>query len=85
MRRPARTLLLAAALILAAFAVLALSPRPHTAETFAMGSFVTQTVYGPKGEEAAALARQLRDLDLNTITPLEALNLLYQLKRKAEG
>ena len=31
------------------------------------------------------LARELRDLDLNTITPLEALNLLYQLKRKAEG
>ena len=31
------------------------------------------------------LARQLRDLDLNTITPLEALNLLYQLKKKAEG
>ncbi len=31
------------------------------------------------------LARQLRDLDVNTITPLEALNLLYQLKKKAEG
>ncbi len=31
------------------------------------------------------LARELRDLDLNTITPLEALNLLYQLKQKAEG
>ncbi len=31
------------------------------------------------------LARQLRDLDLNTVTPLEALNLLYQLKQKAEG
>ncbi len=31
------------------------------------------------------LARQLRDLDLNTVTPLEALNLLYQLKKKAEG
>ncbi len=32
-----------------------------------------------------ALARELQDLDLNTITPLEALNLLYQLKKKAEG
>ncbi len=33
----------------------------------------------------SALARELRDLDLNTVTPLEALNLLYQLKQKAEG
>ena len=32
-----------------------------------------------------ALARELQELDLNTITPLEALNLLYQLKKKAEG
>ena len=31
------------------------------------------------------LARQLRDLDLNTLTPLEALNLLYRLKQKAQG
>ncbi len=31
------------------------------------------------------LARRLRDLDVNTITPLEALNLLYQLKQEAEG
>ena len=31
------------------------------------------------------LARELQDLDLNTITPLEALNLLYQLKKKAQG
>ena len=31
------------------------------------------------------LARELQNLDLNTITPLEALNLLYQLKKKAEG
>ena len=31
------------------------------------------------------LARELQALDLNTITPLEALNLLYQLKKKAEG
>ncbi len=29
------------------------------------------------------LAKQLRDIDLNTVTPLEALNLLYQLKQKA--
>ena len=28
---------------------------------------------------------QLRSLDLNTISPIEALNLLYALKRKAEG
>ena len=33
----------------------------------------------------SALAKELRDIDLNTITPLEALNLLYQLKKKAEG
>ena len=31
------------------------------------------------------LARELQALDLNTVTPLEALNLLYQLKKKAEG
>ncbi len=31
------------------------------------------------------LARRLRDIDLNTVTPLEALNLLYQLKKTAEG
>ena len=31
------------------------------------------------------LARRLRDTDLNTITPLEALNLLYKLKQEAEG
>lgn len=29
------------------------------------------------------LARRLRELDLNTLTPLEALNLLYQLKKIA--
>ncbi len=47
----------------------------------------------PTGEEqvsmldvaGSALAKELRDIDLNTITPLEALNLLYQLKQKAEG
>ena len=33
----------------------------------------------------SALASELTALDLNTITPLEALNLLYKLKRIAEG
>ena len=33
----------------------------------------------------SALARELTALDLNTITPLEALNLLYRLKKLAEG
>ena len=28
---------------------------------------------------------RLRSLDLNTLTPIEALNLLYELKRKADG
>ncbi len=31
------------------------------------------------------LSRMLRELDLNTITPLEALNLLYQMKQKVDG
>lgn len=31
------------------------------------------------------LARELAALDVNTVTPLEALNLLYALKKKAEG
>ncbi len=31
------------------------------------------------------LARELAAIDLNTVTPLEALNLLYRLKKKAEG
>ena len=34
---------------------------------------------------ASALADELLALDLNTITPLEALNLLYKLKKMAEG
>ncbi len=33
----------------------------------------------------SALAEELTGLDLNTITPLEALNLLYKLKKMAEG
>ena len=33
----------------------------------------------------SALAAELTGLDLNTITPLEALNLLYKLKAMAEG
>ncbi len=33
----------------------------------------------------SALAQELTSLDLNTITPLEALNLLYKLKKLAEG
>ncbi len=33
----------------------------------------------------SALAAELTGLDLNTITPLEALNLLYKLKKMAEG
>ena len=33
----------------------------------------------------SALAQELTSLDLNTITPLEALNLLYRLKKMAEN
>jgi len=33
----------------------------------------------------SALAEELTALDLNTVTPLEALNLLYKLKKMAEG
>ena len=28
------------------------------------------------------VSRRLRELDINTLTPLEALNLLYELKKK---
>ena len=31
------------------------------------------------------IARELRDLDLNTLTPIEALNTLYRLQKKAKG
>ena len=34
---------------------------------------------------SSALADRIAALDLNTITPLEALNLLYQLKKEARG
>jgi DNA mismatch repair protein MutS len=34
---------------------------------------------------STALADELNALDLNTITPLEALNLLYKLKKMAAG
>ena len=34
---------------------------------------------------ADELTRQLADLDLNTITPLEALNLLYKFQKQARG
>ena len=34
---------------------------------------------------SSALADKIAALDLNTITPLEALNLLYQLKKEAQG
>ena len=30
-------------------------------------------------------ARQLRGIDLNTLTPIEAMNLLYELKKKVDG
>ena len=33
----------------------------------------------------SALAEELTGIDLNTITPLEALNLLYKLKKMAEN
>ena len=32
----------------------------------------------------AEIARTLRDTDINTLTPIEAMGLLYQLKKKAE-
>ena len=31
------------------------------------------------------IARELAALDLNTLTPIEALNTLYQLQKKAKG
>ena len=31
------------------------------------------------------IARELLALDLNTLTPIEALNTLYQLQKKANG
>jgi len=34
---------------------------------------------------SSTLADKIAALDLNTITPLEALNLLYQLKKEAQG
>ena len=34
---------------------------------------------------ADELRRTLRDLDLNTLTPIEAMNLLYELQRKARA
>lgn len=34
---------------------------------------------------AADISRQLRELDLDTISPIEAMNLLYELKKKVEG
>ena len=34
---------------------------------------------------AEELRRTLRDLDLNTLTPIEAMNLLYELQRKARS
>ena len=34
---------------------------------------------------ALDLSRRLRETDLNTLTPIEAMNLLYELKKKVEG
>jgi hypothetical protein len=34
---------------------------------------------------ADELRQTLRDLDLNTLTPIEAMNLLYELQRKARA
>ena len=34
---------------------------------------------------ASAVTEKLRSIDPNTLTPLEALNLLYALKKEAEG
>ena len=34
---------------------------------------------------AEELRRTLRDLDLNTLTPIEAMNLLFELQRKARS
>ena len=31
------------------------------------------------------VSRILRDTDLNTLTPIEAMNLLFELQRKARG
>ena len=31
------------------------------------------------------IAEELRTLDLNTITPIEAMNLLFELQKKARG
>ena len=34
---------------------------------------------------AEELRRTLRDLDLNTLTPIEAMNLLFELQKKARS
>ena len=33
----------------------------------------------------ADISRELRELDLDTLTPIEAMNVLYQLKKKVDG
>ena len=55
-------------------------PRPENSEAPADEGQLSLEQLG--GSEVLA---QLKSLDLNTISPIEALNLLYALKRKAEG
>jgi len=52
----------------------AVPPPPETEEQFSLAAL---------GENE--IAERLRAVDLNTVTPLEALNLLYELKKKAEA
>ena len=65
--------------------------RRYLQELEAGRSAVPAQTAPPEGQvslqdmSGAALARELTDLDLNTVTPLEALNLLYRLKKLAGG
>ena len=66
--------------------------KQYLSELESEGAGGSMPVSGPAPEQVSMLdvaggelARELHDLDLNTVTPLEALNLLYQLKKKAEG
>ena len=66
-----------------------LSSSVYHTESHCKRAYVRRPAVGracPAGTAAGdVIAEQLRAIDLNTITPLEAMRLLFELQQKARG
>ena len=56
-------------------------PAPKTADNLGVPDMLSALA----ASEAEEVADRLRAIDLNTVTPIEALNLIYELKNVLDG